>query len=126
MTLLLKTVVTEVGPEAADLLEGGVLILFAEGAPPELAEISVLHKVEEGPSGTAPHVGAELSVGGVSTVLTGLGPLAWTKVREIGHVVINFNGEDVPERPGEICAAEVNQAALVAALKPGAEITISD
>ena len=31
---LLRTVVTQVGPDVADLLAGGVLILFADGAPP--------------------------------------------------------------------------------------------
>ena len=33
---------------------------------------------------------------------------AWSKVREIGHVVINFNGATEAERPGEICASEVD------------------
>jgi glucitol/sorbitol PTS system EIIA component len=37
-----RTVVTQVSDEARELVESGVLILFAEGAPPELAEVSVL------------------------------------------------------------------------------------
>ncbi|MBC8130598.1 MAG: PTS glucitol/sorbitol transporter subunit IIA [Rhizobiaceae bacterium] len=125
MTILLRTTVTEIGPDAPDLLEGGVLILFADGAPPELAEISVLHRVEEGPSDEGPRVGAELRIGDVTSILTGIGGLSWAKIREIGHVVVNFNGEDVPERPGELCASEVNTAALIAGLKPGSEIVIS-
>jgi len=36
--VLLETRVTAIGPEVADLAEGGVVILFADGAPPELAE----------------------------------------------------------------------------------------
>lgn len=125
MTILLRTTITAIGPDAADLIEGGVLILFADGAPPELAEIAVLHAVREGPSEEAPEVGAELRIGDVTTVLTGIGGLSWAKIKEIGHVVVNFNGEDVPERPGELCAAEVNTAALIAALEPGSEILIS-
>ncbi|MFE1598760.1 PTS glucitol/sorbitol transporter subunit IIA [Methylobacterium sp. ID0610] len=125
MTILLRSRITEVGPDAAEMISGGVLILFADGAPPELAEISVLHKVEDGPSEAAPAPGAELTIGAVGTVLTGVGSRAWAKIRDIGHVVVNFNGEDVPERPGDLCAAPVNTEALLAALNSGAEIRIS-
>ena len=124
MTVHLRTVVTAVGPDVPDLLEGGVLILFADGAPPELAEVSVLHRVSEGPSDTPPAIGTPIRVGPVAATMTGLGDLAWAKVRDIGHVVINFNGASAPERPGEIAASEVDGAALAAALTAGAEIVI--
>lgn len=54
-----RTALTAVGPDVPDLLDGGILILFADGAPPELAEVSVLHRVAEGPSTEAPRPGAE-------------------------------------------------------------------
>ena len=41
-----STTVTAIGEEVADLLEGGVLILYADGAPPALAEVSVQHLVD--------------------------------------------------------------------------------
>lgn len=124
MTVLLRTVVTEVGPDVPDLIAGGVLILFAHGAPPELAEVSVLHRVvgEAAPDGPTP--GMALRIGTLATTLTGVGPLAWAKVREMGHVVVNFNGATDPERVGELCAAEVDLDALGQALKPGSEIVI--
>lgn len=125
MSVLLRTRVTAIGPEVADLAEGGVVILFAYGSPPELAEVSVLHKAESGPSDDAPTRGASIAVGGVTAAITAVGPSAWAKVREIGHVVVNFNGAAQAERPGEICAAEVDTAALVAELKPGAVIVIA-
>ncbi|WP_062219715.1 PTS glucitol/sorbitol transporter subunit IIA [Aureimonas sp. D3] len=124
MSLQFRTAVTAIGPDVADLLEGGVLILFADGAPPELAEVSVTHRVVEGPSDEPPAPGATIRVGSVEARLTGIGPLAWGKVRDIGHVVINFNGAETPERPGEITASEVDAATLAGALQPGAEITI--
>ncbi|MBD0415713.1 PTS glucitol/sorbitol transporter subunit IIA [Oryzicola mucosus] len=124
MAVHLKTLITAVGPEVAELAEGGVLILFADGAPPELAEVSVLHKSEVGPSDEAPAVGAAISIGALSGEITALGNSAWSKVVEIGHVVINFNGSDAAERPGEICASALDSEALVAALKPGTTITI--
>lgn len=125
MSLFLKTRVTQIGPEVADLADGGVVILFADGSPPELAEVSVLHLAEAGPSDAAPDVGASIEIGDVTTKITAVGPTAWAKVREIGHVVINFNGATQAERPGEICAAQVDTVALVATLKAGTVITVA-
>src|SRR5262249_11776845 len=125
MTVLLKTRVTAIGPEVADLAEGGVVILFADGSPPELAEVSVLHKAEQGPSDGPPSVGASIGRGRVGATIAAVGSSAWSKVREIGHVVISFNGATVAERPGEICASEISGELLVAALRTDAIITIA-
>lgn len=124
MTVLLKTRVTAIGPEVADLAEGGVVILFADGSPPELAEVSVLHRTDQPASDEAPSIGASISIGDVSATITAVGATAWSKVREIGHVVISFNGAAQADRPGEICATEIDTQALVAALTPDAVITI--
>ena len=125
MTVLLKTRVTPVGPEVADLAEGGVVILFADGSPPELAEVSVLHQGEEAPSTTSPQPGASIQIGSLSATVTAVGESAWSKVLEIGHVVISFNGAASAERPGEICASQVDTQALVSALSVGTLITIA-
>ena len=125
MSVLLRTRVTAIGPEVADLAQGGMLILFADGSPPELAEVSVLHKAESEPSVDAPTKGASIAIGGVTAAITAVGPAAWAKVREIGHVVINFNGASQAERPGEICASAVDPDALVAELKAGAVIVVA-
>ena len=125
MTVFLRTRITAIGPEVADLAEGGVLILFADGSPPELAEVSVLHKIDQGPSPDAPEAGASVCIGTVDARITALGQSAWNKVREMGHVVISFNGSAHAERPGEICASEVDANALVAALQIGVDIVIA-
>ena len=124
LTEYFRTRVTKVGPEALELVEGAILILFPEGAAPELAEVAVLHRVESAPTAAAPAVGAELKIGEVSARLTAIGDAAWRKIADIGHVVINFNGADVTPRPGEICVAEVDLSALASALSAGAEISI--
>jgi PTS system glucitol/sorbitol-specific IIA component len=116
--------VTKVGAEALELVEGAILILFADGASEELAEVSVLHRVEKPATEQSPAVGAELRVGPVSARLTAIGDFAWRKIGEIGHVVINFNGADFTPRPGEICASRIDLDALAAALTVGAEISI--
>ncbi|SED02327.1 PTS system, glucitol/sorbitol-specific IIA component [Rhizobiales bacterium GAS188] len=125
MTVFYATTITEIGPEARDLIGGGMLILFAAGAPPELAEISVLHQVKSGPTVAAPTVGSELRIGSVSTRLTAIGETAWKKVADLGHVVINFNGSIETGRPGELYVAPVDREALAAAIAVGAEISIS-
>ncbi len=120
-----KTVISEVGPEVPDLLEGGVLILYSEGAPPELAEVSVLHRAERAHP-EAPRAGSQLRIGEVSASVTAVGPTAWNKVNEMGHVVINFNGSSTAERPGEICAQPVDVTALLACIRSGTIIEIVD
>lgn len=122
--MFLKTTITAIGPDVADLVENGVLILFAEGAPPELAEVSVLHKVNS-MNDTAPKAGAKIMVGNLSASITAIGPAAWQKVKDIGHVVINFNDAKSAERPGEICATVLASADIMANLKAGNIISIS-
>jgi PTS system glucitol/sorbitol-specific IIA component len=124
MTVYYQTKITDVGSEVPELIEGGVLILYAAGAPPELAEVSVLHEVQAGPTADAPPVGTRLRIAGVSTTLTAVGELAWKKVAEMGHVVINFDGAETTGRPGELCAAQVDPENLLSALVSGAEIVI--
>lgn len=124
MTALLLSKITAVGPEVEALLEGGVLILFADGAPAELAEVSVCQRVEHAEAKNKPVSGNSINIAGISSTITAVGELAWEKVIEMGHVVINFNGARIAERPGEICAETVDTTALFAALKSGAQITI--
>lgn len=124
MSVQFKTRVTAVGPEVADLAEGGVVILFADGAPPELAEVSILHSVDGEPSDTIPPLGSVIQIGDISAKITGIGEYAWQKIKDIGHVVITFNGASKVERPGEICASEIAADRLVSALKVGTVITI--
>lgn len=120
-----KTIISSIGEEVEPLLEGGVLILYADGAPSELAEVSVLHRVEQA-SRDVPRVGALLRIDGMSAEVTAVGPTAWNKVSELGHVVISFNGAGEAERPGEICVSEIDCAALLNGLREGAVIEIVD
>lgn len=126
MTTYYKTVITQIGPDVADLIEGGMLILFAEGSPPELAEVSVLHRVAEEPTEGPPAVGADLMIGELRSKLTAIGTLAWNKITDMGHVVVNFDGATTSSRPGELNASSVEASDLFAALKPGAMIVIAE
>jgi len=126
MALRYRTIITDVGQGVPELLDGGVLILFADGAPPELAEMSILHVSEEGPTEEPPIRGAEIRIGLVSAKLTAIGDLAWKKVSDLGHVVINFDGSQEANRPGELSATPLSRDEILSTLVPGAEITIID
>lgn len=121
----LQTTMTAIGEEVPDLLEGGVLILYADGAPAALAEVSVQHASDD-IAEQVPPVGSRVAIGDARTTVSAVGPTAWGKVRDIGHVVLNFNGAARAERPGEICVAPCDAEALRLALKVGGHITISD
>ena len=103
------------------MLLGGVLILFKLGAPPELAEVSVLHEPHE-KIGSAPKPGDMLSIGKLNLKITAVGDTAWKKVADLGHVVINFNAATHAERPGEICVEARHADEVAKALTPGAAI----
>lgn len=123
MTIHYKTRFTGIGPEVADLAEGGVVILFADGAPAELAEVSVLHAAEQ-PPGPPPRIGATVRIGDLAAAITAVGETAWTKVTDMGHVVFSFNGASSAERPGEICAEPVDGDKLIAVLTAGTRLVI--
>lgn len=124
MAMHLKTQITAVGPDVADLADGGVLILFADGAPPELAEVSVLHRPDIGPTQQQPSVGTPIFVGTAASKITAIGDMAWHKVLDIGHVVITFNDAMDVDSPGAICAAAIDPEELKSALAAGNVITI--
>lgn len=121
-----STTVTAIGEEVTDLLDGGVLILYADGAPPALAEVSVQHRVDGAATLHPPPVGARISLGGLSTRVSAVGSSAWDKVRDLGHVVINFNGARTAERPGEICVEALDGALVRPEVYAGSTIWIED
>ena len=125
MKTFFQSTIVDVGAEVPELMDGGILILYGIGAPSELAEISVLHLVEQGPTSESPPVGASLSIGAHSARLTAIGERAWAEIAKSGHVVINFNGAESVDRPGDICAATVDTGAFSAALVPGSTLTIA-
>jgi len=119
-----RTAVTEIGEEVADLLDGGVLILYAHGAPPALAEVSVMHQVQDEVIGHTPSVGSTVRLGDLQTTITAIGDTAWLKVKELGHVVINFNASAKAERPGEICVEAIDPEQVKAAMVRGCLIVV--
>ena len=117
------TEVKEIGPEVAEFLEAGLLILFETGAPSELAEIAVLHdpttRREE-----APEPGDVLEIEGHEFRITAVGYKAWQNVGELGHAVFKFDGAPEPELPGQIHLEGQGAESLGEVVRPGARLQI--
>ncbi len=121
METIYLTEFTELGPEVPEFLDMGLLVLFKAGAPPELAEMSAMHEPEsfrEEP----PRAGDMLIIGSRELRITAIGEKAWKNVRELGHVVLKFNGQDQTELPGEIYVEETDR--LSELIRPGARLEI--
>ncbi|QIN78545.1 PTS cellobiose transporter subunit IIB [Rubrobacter marinus] len=121
MEPIYSTEIKEIGPEVEAFLEEKYLILFEVGAPPELAEMSVLHDcshMREEP----PAPGDVLAIGEKEFRVTAVGEKAWKNVAELGHAVFVFNGAREAEMPGQICLEEGSTQGLAEAVKPGVRL----
>jgi glucitol/sorbitol PTS system EIIA component len=118
------TEVTEIGPEVAEFLEAGLLILFEAGAPPELAEIAVLHAPISGPREDPPEAGDILAIGSREFRITATGHKAWQNTPDIGHAVFKFSGFEEAELPGEIHLEARGAEELDEAIRPGVRVEI--
>ena len=97
-----KATITGHGPEAFDFLgpelDLDFVIIFNEDAPPELAELSILHteaKMEE-----APAAGDTLKLGRKLYTITAVGEEVPQTLETIGHCTLAFRGDDKAYRPG--------------------------
>lgn len=118
------TEVTKIGPQVAEFLEeASTLVMFEEGAPPELAEISVLHERSERRD-EPPAVGDVLAIGSKEFRITAVGEKAWKNMLELGHASFKFNGAEEVELPGEICLEEQGSEDLIELVRPGTRVEI--
>lgn len=97
-----KATITKLGECSLDFLDEycNFIIIFDEDAPPELAEISVMHtksKVIEDPM-----KGDKVHICGVEYTISDVGWEAVNTLREMGHCTLSFKGLKTVERPGII------------------------
>ena len=71
-----RTTVVEIGPEAGEMIEAGVPILFGEPLPEALAEVSIVHRPSQTLSGNAVSVGDVVSFAGTDLRIDAVGELA--------------------------------------------------
>ncbi len=99
-----KTTVTAVGELVSDFREQGILVFFGDGAPAELHEFSILHKVEI--SERAPEVGDVIRINSESFSeefkVLAVGSVASDNLLNLGHLDLKANGLNEAELPGDV------------------------
>ncbi|MBQ9156170.1 MAG: PTS glucitol/sorbitol transporter subunit IIA [Eubacterium sp.] len=94
--------ITGFGPEAFEFLEPELalnfVIIFNEDAPPELAELAILHTKAD--LIAPPAKGDILMIGENVYTITAVGDEAPQTLAELGHCTLAFGGGDEAFRPG--------------------------
>lgn len=88
-----------VGPSCGDLLEqSGMMIIFDDTAPEELAEVCLLH--EHVPLLRPVRVGDRVTIDEQEYLVTAVGDVANQALEELGHVTLLFDGAHEPRKAG--------------------------
>ena len=97
-----SSTITGFGPEAFEFLEPELalnfVIIFNEEAPPELAELAILHTKEN--LIAPPAKGDILMVGENVYTITAVGDEVPSTLAELGHCTLAFGGGEEAFRPG--------------------------
>jgi PTS system glucitol/sorbitol-specific IIA component len=96
-----KTRVVAIGPLVPEFVEQRILVFFQVGAPPELAEFSILTEPTELVEDVRP--GDRIVIDGHSYRVTAVGEVANTNLRNLGHLILKCNSRTEPELPGDVC-----------------------
>lgn len=100
-----RSEVVSIGDDVPEMMEGGVLIFFAEPCPAELAEVSIVHRLMDSDPQRDPAPGDVLRVGASTVTITEVGDIAGDNLRTLGHMVVYVNqdsGQDL--LPGAVHA----------------------
>lgn len=93
--------ITAIGPLASEFVDAGILVFFGQNAPPELAEFSILHDGTQLDGAVSP--GDRICLGEHVYSVLAVGDVANANLGALGHLVVKFNGQTVPEMPGDVC-----------------------
>lgn len=95
-----RTIVTGLGELASEMAEQGLVIVFNENAPAELADLSVLHTSAQLERDVKQ--GDRVKFGGDEFTVTAVGDEANYTLGKMGHCTFCFDGADKAELPGQI------------------------
>ena len=115
-----QATITAIGPYVAEFIDHNILVLFGDQAPEELAEFSIIHDGKD-LKGTL-SVGDIVFLGETEFKVLAVGEVANDNLKNLGHVILKFNGETEPEMPGDVCV----EALPLPAIEPGLEIRIEE
>lgn len=109
--------ILRVGAEAADLIGGGVLILFGEPLPADLESLSVVHAPAGAPVRDM-RPGDQLWLGELRLTLTAVGERAQENLRTLGHVVV------YTDTSGDLLPGAVHADGALAVPEAGTELRL--
>jgi glucitol/sorbitol PTS system EIIA component len=112
--------VTSIGEFAVEFMEEGVLVFFGQNAPEELQEHAVVHDSAHSLTEDVV-VGDTVRIGENHWKVLAVGNVANDNLRNLGHLVLKFNGLEEPEMRGDINVAE----AKIPPIDPGIEVEIT-
>lgn len=96
--------VVRIGELVSEFLAEGIMVFFGTSAPEELQEHSIVHTHGELVEELRP--GDYVVVDGQRFHILGVGSVANENLRNLGHLVIKFNGLTEPEMQGDVTVAE--------------------
>ena len=115
-----KATITAIGPYVAEFIDHNILVLFGETAPDELAEFSIIHDGKKMQGSLT--VGDLVFLGDARFAVLAVGEVANDNLKNLGHLILKFNGETEPEMAGDVCM----EAKPLPAIEPGMEIRIEE
>lgn len=98
--VIYQSKINQIGEFAPDALADGMLILFKNGAPSDLADYCFVHSHDDLKQDL--QVGQVFQIGKHTFQITSVGDVASTNFRELGHITLRFDGSSQAELPGNI------------------------
>jgi len=98
--IVYSSTVTAVGDLVPEFRDQGILVFFGEGAPSELHEFSILHKVET--SERAAKEGDLIRINSDEYKVLAVGHVASDNLLNLGHLDLKANGETKADLPGDV------------------------
>lgn len=99
-----KSKITYIGPLVTEFLEENILVFFYENAPEELAEFSILHDNIIGDN--IIKVGDIFAINENKYEVLAVGNVVNKNFKELGHLIIRFNGKKKASLPGDVCVTK--------------------
>ncbi len=118
--IIYQATITAIGPYVAEFIEHNILVLFGDQAPEELAEFSILYDGKEMQETLA--IGDAIYLGDAEFKILAFGDVANDNLKNLGHLILKFNGETEPEMPGDVCV----EAKPLPTIEPGLEFRIEE
>ena len=114
-----ESTVLRIGSEAADMVAGGVLILYADPIPEALESVSIVHSPNAPLLGEL-RAGDTLWLGDKRVELTEVGERATENLRTLGHVVIHLN----PDASANLLPGAVHGRGEIESVEAGTRLVL--